>query len=275
MFLLFSLLAAPPAQAAELAVCASGCTYDALDDAISAAAAGDTITLDASSTWTLSASSIDKDLHIVGTGGERVAVHRPESGSRELTLSSSHVTMKNLQLSNDPGMGAIGVVMGSLTLEDCGMEGNELYQAAFQGVVGSILVKGGEYKGNTAKSIFAVSNLSVELSGATVSDNTLTGGGAINSDDAAVVLDRVTLTGNRGAVGAVNMHKSGSSCSLSIKGSTITGNTGTSGPGGVRFPESDCTAEISDSTITDNLFGGAGAGVVGWPDCRGVEGCEG
>lgn len=156
-------------------VCAIGCPYRSLQDAIDAASAGDTIRLCAE---TYAGSfTIDRDLTLIGAGAARTRLDGEESGRVLHVTGDATVTLQNLTITG-------GRVSGSVPPAG---DGGGIYNH------GAVILRGVSVTTNFAFThgggIYNSGGTLTLLDGSLVSDNTaFTGGGGLYSTGGLVTL---------------------------------------------------------------------------------------
>lgn len=279
-----------PVQAATIEVdtttdvsdgsCADGdCS---LRDAIATAAAGDTITFNASLNGqtialTLGQISISKNLTITGPGASQLTISGNNT-SRIFNIpngSTNTLSISGLTLANGSAGDGAGIrwdSSGTLTLTDVTMSGNN---AGFEG--GAIYQRDGDVEinestfSNNASTNFAGGALlissdagadSTTIDKSTFSNNSADdSGGAIDSS-ATLTVTNSTFDNNEagddgGSGGAIN-----SSANLTVTNSTFSNNTaGANGGAIASFSFGGAEVNITNSTISGNSAKGHGGGI--------------
>jgi len=197
-------LAAPlSAQAATLKVCPAGCTYTQIQDAITAAHPGDTISVGAG---TYNRFSVDRNLTISGAGPTLTIVDGQATGTVGAVTVSAGVTatIKNLQVTDGSAVKGGGIQNdGTLTLDHVLVTQN------------SALFGGGVYNDGTLK-----------IKNSTVSFNSASLGGGLENDGFSGVgsmrLDHVHVLTNQANDGGGLANFGGT---LKVVESVLDGNT--------------------------------------------------
>jgi hypothetical protein len=221
------------ASAATLNVCASGCTYSSIPEAINNAKSGDTINI--------AAGTYDEHLAIPGSGGAaslslqgagagKTTIDGTESGT--VVAISSHETVTITGVTVTHGAESAIQNRGTLTLNNSTVSEN----AAFQG--GGIDNEGGTLK---------VNNSTVSTNGANEGAGIYNGGGTVKVNNSTLSDNAATLGGGiYNAGGAVTVNHS----TLTKNSATASHHGGTEG-GGI-YNASGGTVVLRNSTISDN-----------------------
>ena len=277
LLVLLLLGAFPVANAATLTVCASGCDFDAVQDAIDAADSGDIITI-AAGTYN-EALAIDKDITLQGEETATTIIE-PDTYDGVVKIGTlgggAHVvTINDLTLTGGRSGdgGGLDNQGGIVTLNRCLVTGNSA--GGFGGGIfnesGVMVINHSEISENGLTfspqyggGIATWGPLTVSYS--TIRDNSshhYTGfgyGGGIHVEFGTTTITHSTLSGNS------NINRGGAISAfggvITISNSTISGNTSFEG-GGINAGSG--TFYVYDSTITANvaLNGRRGAGVYG------------
>jgi predicted outer membrane repeat protein len=216
---------APPASAATLQVCPSGCSFTTIAGALAAAANGDTIGI-AAGTYT-GGFTVDKNVTLRGKGADQTTI----TGGRQVVTVAGGVsaTIKSVTISGGESAFGGGIFNnGTLTLKESTVSGNT---ASFFG--GGIYNNGG----------------TLTLQESTVSGNTAhEGGGGIVNDNGTVTLTESTVSGNTTSGQGGGILSNGT---LTLKESTVSDNTADFG-GGI-FNKFGGTVTLQESTVSGNI----------------------
>lgn len=255
-----------PAGASPLTITVH-CPADSLADAINGAAAGSTLLVDGTCTGNF---YIDKDLTLSGPAildGGGI----PTTFGATLNVAAGTVVLNDLTIQDGVGIFGLGGGLwngGNLTLNGSIVTNNT---AAFAGGVfndGQLTLNGSSVSHNTATTyggggIFnCAASLhdfglctgppgSLTLNNSNVTDNVAAGsgdgGGILNDVQAAMTLDRSTVSGNTAATtgGGINNDAQGS---MTLTNSSVSGNT--AGSGGGIF--NNGTATLNQSMVSNN-----------------------
>ncbi len=199
-----------------------------LRDAISSAAAGDTIRFNVTGTITLNNSygslNISKNLTISGPGAHLLTIDG-NNAQRVFSISSGTVTITDFKITNGhPGSGdggGINITGGTVTVKRCAITGNQVNAACYGG------------------GIAAVSQVTVEHCEISNNSCTTTGddtqGGGIYIFNTTGYLTACTVYGNTANYGGgVYVGASTSNaCTVYVNGCSIGGNTGVTDAGGL------------------------------------------
>jgi uncharacterized repeat protein (TIGR01451 family) len=234
------------AQADTITVCASGCDYTTITDAISAAASGDVIAI-GPGTYTQSTNiTIDKSLTLQGAGAASTIINGTASAHVIGITNSPVVTITGVTIQNGKSEagGGILVTSGTLTLNDCIIQNNE-------GT--TLFLAGGGMR--------ISSSASVTMNNCIVRNNLANdlGGGITNCG--SLTINHSTLTNNRTnnfGGGAIMLC---SATPMVINNSTISGNTGQWG-GGVRA-DNGTRVVLNNTTVTGNTASNEGGAFRG------------
>lgn len=267
MFLLQ--LFVPTSIASTLTVGATG-TYAGIQDAVDAAASGDTITIEAG-TYAECVDLGGRDLRLIGAGsggtfldggGACAAALTAELGEtaqlsglsisngakRAVSLASGSFRLVDVRVTDsgntaDPG-GGLYVSGGSVELEDCVLSGN----TASKG--GNLYLAGAD----------------AVLTDTEVSDGTASSGGGIYLDSDAGVAPSITvltsLISGNSASSAGGLYADSWSTVVS-EGSDWRENTNSSGAGGAILMGGSTTLSSTDDTFSDNGGSSSTGGVTG------------
>jgi predicted outer membrane repeat protein len=264
-------LFAEPASAATLSVC-STCTYKTIASAVTAAAAGDTISVGAG-TWAESV-TVSKSVTITGAGSSTVITGSgasqvvavavgvtasfqdlaiaPSSGGRCMSVNSSaKVTWTRVDCSGatptSSSGGGITASSATLTLTDSTFDANASAGCCYYG--GHVYVSGG----------------SLTVTGSTFTNGTSGRGAALGIVNGAnVTISDSTFSGNTSDQegGAIYLKGGSGSPTFSLAGSTFEGNAAGRGGGAIYWEQP------SDVSISDTLFCGNSAdqqgGAIYW-----------
>ncbi len=229
------LAAAPsPASAATVTVCASGCTYTAIQPAVTAALSGDTISV-AAGTYTEQV-VIDKNLTLTGAGSGTTIIQAPAvlvnspTGTKEIVSVTGSITA---EISGFTVQGPVtGINFGIYVL--AGATANihdntikDIRNAPFDGIQTGVAIRVGRYNTQTGT--------------ATITNNTVIGY----------------------QKGGISVRNTGSSAT--ITGNTVTGAGPTSitAQNGILI-DYGATATINTNTVTGNAYDGpAGTTAIG------------
>jgi hypothetical protein len=225
-----------PAQAATLEVCRSGCPYSTIQQALAAAANGDTISV-APGTYP-GGFTIGKNVTVVGSGASRTTVRGTGGVGVGITVASG-----------------VTAAIEALTVDAAGAA--RAADAVYN--YGTLTVQGATVTGSNGNAAL-LSSGALTLDHSTVSGNNTTGvrntaNPTVPITPGTVTIYRSTITGNAGDAGIVN----GEFDTMTIAGSTITGNAGQTA-GGI---DNSGALSIRASTISGNNAGGIANGVNG------------
>ena len=225
-----------PAQAATLQVCPSGCPYSTIQQALAAAANGDTISV-APGTYP-GGFTIGKNVTMVGSGAGRTTVRGTRAVGVGITVASG-VTAAIEALTVDAAGAARAADAvynyGTLTVQDVTVTGSNGNAALLSS--GALTLDDSTVSGNNTTGVRNTANPTVPIAPGTVT------------------IYRSTVTGNAGDAGIVN----GEFDTMTIAGSAITGNAGQTA-GGI---DNSGALSIRASTISGNNAGGIANGVNG------------
>jgi hypothetical protein len=240
-----------------------GQSYGTLEEAVTAATAGDTLQVKGTCYGT---TTIAKNLTIVGKNGSgsgQATLDGAKSGSvvtveRGVTVAITRLTITGGSGSPEPFTSDIvggGITnFGSLTLTDSTVSGNTAFEEGTVGGKGGGIFNGGEY-GRGA---------SLRITDSTVSGNE-TGflGGGIMNDGHSVTINDSTVSRNTASQGGGGI--AGVRGSLTITDSTVADNTAvgyiTSGGGGIAVTAGSLT--LTNSTVRGNAASLGGGGIEG------------
>jgi hypothetical protein len=229
-------------------VCASGCSFSSVQDAIDDAEPGATITICAG-TFTGNL-TIAKDLTLVGTGEDATTLRGNGNGT-VVTIEAGTVKLQDLRITGGAGAEFGGGIYnaGTLTLTGCTVTGNNTDNGYGNGIYNA-----------------EIATLTVE--DCTISENGLDApgapyGGAIYNEGALSVTNSA-LTGNRANYGAALYDFSNGGVTLT--GCDISDNVAFDDPdfeesGGAIYTEGLPTLTITDCTIRNNSGARYGGGV--------------
>lgn len=233
------------AHANTLTVCASGCDYTTITDAINAAASGDVIVI-GPGTYTQRNIGFTKSLTLQGAGAGSTILNGTDNANVIGIINSAVVTITGVTIQNGRMTSGGGIWMdsGTLALSDCIVQDND--------ATTNFLGGGG---------IFIPSSAKVTINNCIFRNNTANdiGGGITSCGN--LTINNSTFTNNRAinfAGGAINQC---SATPLVINNSTISGNTGKWG-GGLRA-DSVSTVLLNNSTIAGNTATQEGGGLWG------------
>ncbi|MEW6212929.1 MAG: choice-of-anchor Q domain-containing protein [Acidobacteriota bacterium] len=227
-------------------------TYDSgagsLRQAITDAAAGDTIDFSVTGTITLTTGelTIDKDLIITGPGAMSLTVSG-NNASRVFNIASGvTATISSLTISNGSASGVGGGILnaGTLTIQNSTLSGNSASSGG----------SGGDGGGGIRN------NGTLTITNSTLSGNSAAatnGGGGGIRNDGTVTIQNSTLSGNSAGSFGGGIFNNGTT---TIQNSTLSGNSASSNGGGIF--NSGGTANIKNSIVADSTSGGdcGGAG---------------
>lgn len=192
---------APPASAATLQVCPSGCPFTTIAGALAAAANGDTIGI-AAGTYA-GGFTVDKNVTLRGEGADQTTI---SGGGPVVTIANVSATIESVTIAGgtSPVLGGGISNFGTLTLQESTVSGNT---ARFGGGgifnFSTLTLKESTVSGNTADSGGGIFNSggTVALQESTVSRNTAIGsfgffGGGIFNEFGTVTLQESTVSGN-------------------------------------------------------------------------------
>lgn len=219
-------------------VCASGCTYSSVQDAIDDANNGDVIHLcagDFSGTIT-----IDKSVILTGVGdgagAGNTTLNGNENGSVVTVNSGLTVTLQTLRIDSGVNINGGGVFNeGTLVLNGCTVTGCEADQGGGIYNTGYLILNQSSIEGNFATNnegggIFNGNGGDLEMNRSQISNNTAgNAGGGLFNDSATATLNNSTISGN-----------------------TATGQNGNPGEGGGIYNEIGTITLNSGSSVTNN-----------------------
>jgi hypothetical protein len=268
-------------------VCASGCPYSTVTDALAGVAAGATIEID---TGTYDADLVvSKDVTLTNCNGSAVTLRNSTATGRTIVFDPTAVTLPTLTITNltitksdasgSDGGGISGaghlVLDGTTVIENCWSNsanngygggvligsGNDPDASSFL-MTGNAIIQNCQAESGAAVYVNDYVKSAVFNGNAKVVNNVPTypgvnGGGAVYvAYETVVTLDaNVELSGNATTVangGAIYFYGYGAGSTLTINaGVKITGNSAVSG-GGVYAQSSAGTKTIASGTVTDN-----------------------
>lgn len=266
LFLLLG-LRATPVSAATLTVCASGCDHVTIAAAITAAAAGDTLSLSAE-TFTEGDLTIDKDLTITGASADTTIVQAAATAGTATTrvfdvLAGATVTIEKMTIRHgnptgtyDNGGGIRNV--GTLTINDTIISDNVAGPNNSRGGGGIDNFNG--FPGFEGMATLTINNSIIRDN----SHNRANGGGGGVRSNQRLTINNSTFTGNTVAGsnalgGAIRIDPTTAASIAEINNSTFSGNSAPFG-GGVA---SQGTLTIRNSTVTGNTSDGTIIGDLG------------
>jgi hypothetical protein len=244
-----------PAQAATLDVCPSGCPYTTIQQALAAAASGDTISV-APGTYP-GGFTIGKNVTVAGSASGQTTVRGTGRAGVGITVAAGvRATIEALTV--DAAGGDAVYNDGTLTLRFAAITGANNNEA-LANFGGTLTVDYTTVSGNNAPGIFNYHGAAPTVGTVTIYRSTITGnggpisGGIENGD--IMTIGQSTITGNAGerAGGIDNFG------ALAIWGTTIGGNNGggiSNGVSGTTGPTSTLT--LRRVTIEDNSGGPVG-----------------
>lgn len=250
-------------RAATLTVCASGCAYTTIADAIAAAASGDTISI-TDAVHSESGIVVNQNLTIEGQGASATAVDGGGTGTVFTIDSGVTVTFQNLTIQNGSAWFGGGILNegGAVTLNNTVIAGNQVfgYGAGIFNAGGTVLLNNSTLSGNTSfiygGGIFSESG-AVAISNSTISENSAFnfGGGLFNESGTLTIVGS-TFSGNSADNFGGGIFNSDTA---SLLNSTFSGNS--AGYGGGIFNSG--ALEISSSTLSGNSATYVGGGISG------------
>lgn len=234
-------------------VCARGCTYSSVRDAIIAADNGATIHICAG-TYREN-NGIGKNLTLIGAGDGTGAGNTILEGDQTMTVvtidTGATVTLHGLRITNGDSINGGGVAnAGTLTATSCTITGNGADQGGGINNAGALTLNQTSIEGN-----FATNN---------------EGGGIYNENESSLVMNDSQISGNTAGNAGGGLFNNSARATLNnstISGNTATGQNGNPGQGGGIFNLIGTIILSSGSSVTDNN-----------PDnCAGeaVSGCSG
>ena len=254
MFLSLVMLAAPGfglrrpagayAESATLSVCASGCDFVSIQQAIYAASSGYTIEIQSQTPHTEGDIYVDRSLTLQGLGADQTIVQAAVTAGTASsgvfrTVSGATVVMQDMTIRHGVGIfkpGGIHILGGTVTLKRVHIVANES-------------------QGGSGGAIFNLGLLT--LTDSVVSDNKATTSGGAIRNSATLYVDNTTIRDNEagdsgGGIDAFTGH-------VEVTNSTISGNqAGLDGAGISAFLG---YVEVTNSTISGNEADGDGGGV--------------
>jgi hypothetical protein len=251
-------------------VCASGCSFTTVQDAVDFALPGATIRLCAG----LYAGDIDIDkrLNLIGAGDGNGAGDTVLEGSGTDTVmiiafGVQRVALEHLRITggNTTGDGG-GIRSAAITVlvTDCTVSGNAADRGGgiFSGT-GALTLTGCAVSGNGASSGGGIFNQggALTLHGCTITGNSADfgGGGIDNTLGSALTLTDSTVSGNASDNSGGGIHNQSGS-TLALINSTVTGNTADFFGGGL-FNGASSTLTLTDSTVSENTVFFQGGGI--------------
>jgi nitrous oxidase accessory protein NosD len=189
---------APPASAATLQVCPSGCSFTTIAGALAAAANGDTIGI-AAGTYA-GGFTVDKNVTLRGEGADQTTI---TGGAPVVTVANGvSATIESVTITGGNSDFGGGIFNGgTLTLKESTVSGNTAFVGGGITNVGTLTLRESTVSGNTASVGGGIANGgTLTLTESTVSGNTATaglgfGGGIFNSGG-TVTLTESTVSGN-------------------------------------------------------------------------------
>ena len=257
----FSLTAPASSYAATLTVCNSGCGYTTIAVAISAASAGDTISI-TDAGHTESNIAVNKNLTIKGQGATNTAIDGGAAGSvfvvnSGVTAQIQDMTIRNGKTCNYPFVSSGGGVLnyGTLTMSNSTISGNVACDTGggIATLGGTLTVNNSTISGNSAVDAGGIGNILGGL--VTISNSTISGnagqdhGGGFYQYGSSATIGNSTFLGNISGLYGAGVENSAYG-SLTIINSTISGNSAGSLGGGVF--NGGTTLMISFTTIAGN-----------------------
>jgi hypothetical protein len=248
---------APPASAATLQVCPSGCSFTTIAGALAAAANGDTIGI-AAGTYA-GGFTVDKNVTLRGEGADQTTI---SGGGPVVTVAGGvSATIESVTITGGNSVFGGGIFnSGTLTLTESTVSGNTAV-ADGGGILnsfGTLTLQESTVSGNTAGGnigsgggIANENGGTVTLTESTVSGNTVSrGGGGGIANGGTLTLKESTVSGNT-AFGGGGIYNSGT---LTLQESTVSGNTATGGLGfgGGIFNNPPSTVTLQESTVSGN-----------------------
>jgi hypothetical protein len=247
---------APPASAATLQVCPSGCSFTTIAGALAAAANGDTIGI-AAGTYA-GGVTVDKNVTLRGEGADQTTI---SGGGRVVTVARGvSATIKRVTITGgntDFGGGIFN--RGTLRLKESTVSGNTASDngGGIFNSFGTLTLQESTVSGNTAGRTGGgivnggTTGGTVTLQDSTVSGNTAdTGGGISNVTSGTLTLKESTVSGNTASLfggGILNLG------TLTLQESTVSGNTTTGGLGfGGGIFNDFGTVTLQESTVSGN-----------------------
>jgi hypothetical protein len=240
--------AGAPTPATTVTVCATGCTYTTISDAVAAASSGEVIDV-AAGTYDggfvirtpLTIQGANRDTTIISGGASNHGTV-VEVETNPVTISG--VTITGGTWSSTSGETGGGVVVGSgvLNLRNCEITRNQGNDGAGGGGINS----------------YATTNIHA----CRINNNTSGGGagqgGGIHVGGSGVVnMTNGTIEGNTAAFGGgVDVDSGGS---LTLQGTQVESNTGSSQGGGL---DNNGSLSVSGARISKNTSGGEGGGII-------------
>jgi predicted outer membrane repeat protein len=227
----FGLTPTPRAEgAATITVCASGCNYTTIQDAIDHAASGRTISIQ-EALHTEANIAVSKNLTIEGQGAANTAVDGGAAGSVFIISSGVTATLRDLTIQNGKASYGAGVYNnGNLTVVDCVIQDNTAT--------------------NRGGGIYNESYATLTATNSAFSGNAATywGGGIFNSSHSTVTATNSTFSGNTAASYGGGIYDGGAS--LTTTNSTFSSNSAFGG-GGI-FSSQSAALTATNCTFSDN-----------------------
>lgn len=261
----------PPPSGCTSDVCANGCPFTSLADAVAAATPGSTIRLCAGR-YAAPEIEFSRNLTLVGAGAGATILDA--MGARRVAaVYAGEITFEDLTITGGRGPDAGSGILnrGTLTLRRVIVTDNTSSSTGADG--GGIVNDNGTLQlissqvtqnRSTQRSGGGIYNEfgEVILTNSTVSGNeALSGGGLYNfGNDASMTLDNSTVEGNTAASSGGGISNGGTMLLLT-NGSQVRKNTATAANGGGIFNGSSRTLTITNSIVTENEAGANGGGI--------------
>ena len=262
-------LGAMPAQAATLDVCLSGCPYTTIQQALAAAARGDTISV-APGTYP-GGFTIGKNVTVVGSGAAQTSVMGAGKRGVDVAVATGvRTAIEALTVdaeafgSNRSGDAVYNA--GTLTVQNSTVTGSMNNSALFNDLSGTLTVDHSTVSGNQLSGAAILNFGAVAIYSSTITKNFVGFSPITNTNGGTMTIAHSTISGNAGAPAGGVENDAGST--LIIRASTISGNNGGGIANGVSAPGNPAaTMILYNVTVKDN-FGASPAGI--WNGQAGV-----
>jgi len=262
-------LGTAPAQAATLNVCPSGCPYTTIQQALAAAASGDTISV-APGTYP-GGFTIGTNVTVVGSGAAQTSVMGAGKGGYVITVATG-VTAAIEALTIDGGAfgshrsGDVVANSGTLAIQNSTVTGSNTNSAVLNDFSGTLTVNHTTVSGNQPPGAALLNFGTVTIYRSTITKNFVGFSPITNTNGGTMTIADSTISGNAGAPAGGVENDSGAT--LTIRASTISRNNGGGIANGVSVPGNPAaTLTLYNVTVKDN-FGASPAGI--WNGQAGV-----
>jgi hypothetical protein len=251
-----------PAQAATLDVCPSGCPYTTIQQALAAAASGDTISV-APGTYP-GGFTIGKNVTVVGSGAGQTSVMGAGKRGEDITVATG-VTTAIEALTVDArafGSNRSGDAVsnfGTLTVQNSTVTGSINNDALFNDFSGTLTVDHTTVSGNQTTDGILNAGGAVAIYRSTITKNSVGFSPITNTNGGMMTIAHSAISGNAG--GAAGGVENDRGSTLTIRASTISRNDGAGIFNGVTAPGNPAaTLTLYHVTVKDN-FGASPAGI--------------